>query len=425
MKRTEFLKRCGAGFGGGFLLDVLLQRGLTAEPVPWPSGEEDDRFWRFLRDQFPLQKGNVYLNTGGLGASPYVVINAVKGKTDELERICETGYDDGLLKEIKTGCAELLGCEADELAFIRNTTEGVNIVARGLPFRKGDEIITTTQEHVGNVMPWLPLAKQTGLTIRFFEPSTLSPEENLKRIAELTNKRTRLISVPHALTTTGTILPVAEICAFARGKGIWSFVDGAQTAGMFPFSLHEIGCDAYATSGHKWLMGPKETGLLYVRKEMLDVIAVTFTGAHSSGEFDHQKGTFAYVPSAQRYEYGTVSIPLRVGLGAAVGFVQRIGIGKVWERDRFLSTRLDRGFREIPGVTVLSPERDEMRSAMVTIKHARLPYLELQKHLNTYNLRTRGVNEGGLEALRFSTHVYTLPEEVDRVLEGVREAAKG
>jgi L-cysteine/cystine lyase len=423
MKRSAFLRRCAGGFGGAMLLDSLVARGLTAEPAPWPDVEAgSEQFWTFLRDQFPLQRGRAYLNTGGLGASPHVVIRAVQSKMDELEKICETGHDEGLWSEIKGGCAELLGAGPEEIAFVRNTTEGVNIVANGLPFRKGDEIITTTEEHVGNIMPWLPLARRIGLKIRFFVPSVVSPQENLERIAALATKRTRLISVPHAVTTTGLILPVREIAEFARSRKIWTFVDGAQTAGMFPFSLHDIGCDAYATSGHKWLMGPKETGLLYVRREMQDVLAPVFSGAYSASAFDHQKGSFTFLPAAQRYEYGTVSVPLRVGLGAAVGFVQRIGIGTIWERDRWLSTRLFDGLRAIPGVTVLSPERDDMRSAMITLRHAKLPYLELQNHLNTYDLRTRGVNEGGLEALRISSHIYTSPAEIDRVLEGVRTA---
>ena len=425
MNRRSFVRSVTGTAGGAILLDVLVRQGAIAELPPWPAGGlSGEEFWKFVRDQFPLSHDRAYLNTGGLGASPYVVINAVKEKMDELERTGETGHDDNLWRSIKTAAGELLGCEAGELAFVRNTTEGVNIVANGLPFRQGDEIITTTQEHVGNIMPWLPLARRVGLTPRFFEPSNVSQQENLDRIQALLSTRTRLISVPHAVTTTGVVLPVKEIAEIARSKKIWFFIDGAQSAGMFPFDLHEIGCDAYATSGHKWLMGPKETGLLYVRKDILEIIEPRFSGAYSAGAFDYQKGSYEFEPTAQRYEYGTVSTPLRVGLGAAVGFVERIGIRNVWGRDRFLSTRLYRGLREIPGVTVLSPEREEMRSAMITIMHQSIPHLALQDHLTTYNLRTRSVNEGGLAALRISMHIYNSTEEVDRVLEAVRTARK-
>jgi selenocysteine lyase/cysteine desulfurase len=438
MKRSEFLSACVAVGAGGVLLPLPAVAkdppGLAVQPAApgptalrppavWPPVDpSDESFWTFLRGQFPLAEDRAYLNTGGLGASPYAVIDAVKAKMDELELVCETGHTEEMWKETKGAAALLLGCDAGEIAFVRNTTEGINIVAQGLPFKSGDEVILTTHEHVGNALTWLALTKQKGIVLRLFEPSTASQAENMDRIAGLINKRTRLISVPHAVTTTGLLLPVKEIAALARTKGIWSFVDGAQTAGMLPFSLHDIGCDAYATSGHKWLMGPKETGLLYVRQSMLETIRPLFVGAYSDGGFDFLKGTVAFHPTAQRYEYGTVSVPLRAGLKSAFSFVERIGIANVWKRDRALSDRLFEGLAAIPRVTVLSPADPSMRSAMVTFMHKGRAHLDLQEHLNAYNLRTRSVTEGGLAALRISTHVYNSFDEVERVLEGVRTA---
>ena len=427
MDRKSFLRSLSSIAGGAALLDLFSGHTAPGAPSgkPWPVIDPDnEEFWHFVREQFPLTHDRVYLNTGGLGASPYVVIDAVKTKMDELEKVSETGRDDEVWREIKTSAAKLLGCDPEELAFTRNTTEGINVVANGLPLRRGDEIITTTQEHVGNTMPWLALQKRTGVRIKFFEPSTASSQENLDRIAALMSTATRLISIPHAVTTTGLVLPVKEIATLARARKVWCFVDGAQTAGMFPFSLHDIGCDAYATSGHKWLLGPKETGLLFVRKDMLDAIDAKFVGAYSDGGFDFARGTFAFNSSAQRYEYGTVNVPLRVGLGAAIEFIRKIGIDNIWKRDQALSTRLYMGLNEIAGVRILSPSDQSMRSAMITLMHERVPYTDLQKHLDTYKLRTRSVTEGGLAALRISTHLYNLPEEIDRVLEGVRTAGK-
>ena len=428
MKRKTFLKTVSAGAAAA-ILGPSTAWGRPAPPVrpvfPEAPGPENERFWELLRDQFPLTRERIYLNTGGLGASPYVVIETVQRKMDELETLSETGHSAELWKKTKDAAGTLLGCSGEELAFVRNTTEGINVVANGLPLGEGDEIVSTTHEHVGNAVTWLALRDRKGIRIRLFEPSTRSAQENLDRIEALLTPRTRLINVPHAVTTTGLILPVKEIAQMARARGIWFFVDGAQTAGMFPFSLHDIGCDAYATSGHKWLMGPKETGLLYVRREMLDTVRATSVGAYSTGEYDWVEGRLNFHPDAQRYEYGTVSIPLRAGLGAAIEFVQRIGIETVWKRDQMLSTRLFEGLREMPRVTVLSPEDPTMRSAMITLMVDGLPHLKLQEHLNTFNLRTRSVTEGGLAALRISFHVYNLPGEVETVLEGVRSALKG
>ncbi len=428
MKREEFLKSLtglalGSVLAPGALARTPARSGTLAD---WPGmNPDDDRFWEFVRDQFPLTRDRAYMNTGGLGASPYVVIDAVKRKMDELEEISETGHDRETWDTIKGMAAKLFGCDAEELAFTRNTTEGINIVANGLPLGKGDEVILSTQEHVANILPWLGLKKRKGIAIRTFEPSTKSQQESLDRIQKLITRRTRLIAISHALTTTGLVLPVKEIADMAKAKGIRYFVDGAQTPGMIPFDLHDIGCDAFATSGHKWLLGPKETGLFFVRRDMLDLYEPTFIGAYSSGVFDFPDRTFTYNPTAQRYEYGTVNVPLRVGLGAAIGFIQQIGIENVWKRDSMLSTRLYHGLREIPGVIVLSPENPEMRSAITTFMHETIPYIELQKHLNTFNLRTRTVSEGGLAALRVSTHIYNSVGEVDRALEAVGSARKG
>lgn len=427
MKRNDFFKT---------VLGTLAVASLTGfknkytggdNPRPvWPTtAPEDDQFWRVLRAQFPLTDERAYLNTGGLGASPYAVIDAVKAKMDELEKISETGHSEELWKDIKTAAAVLFGCDAGELAFTRNATEGINIVCNGLPMRRGDEMITTTHEHVGNVVPWLALMQREGIVIKLFEPSAASAQENVDRVAKLITSRTRLISVPHATTTVGLILPIKALSELSKSKNIWLFVDGAQTAGMFPFNLHELGCDAYATSGHKWLLGPKETGLLYVHKDMLDVIQPKFTGAYSADVFDPAKNTLKFHPTAQRYEFGTVSIPLRFGLGTAIKFMQRIGMENVWKRDHALSTRLFKGLQEIPYVKVLSPARDADRSALITLQHEKLPYLELQSHLDKFNLRTRGVSEGGVNGLRISTHIYNSFEEVDRVLEATRSAWKG
>jgi cysteine desulfurase / selenocysteine lyase len=426
MKRKAFLRSAfGMAAMSALIPPLARSRVLPRAEMSWPAMETDSgAFWEFVRDQFPLTRERVYLNTGGLGASPYVVIDTVKAKIDELEKISETGHTEALWKEVKADAATLLGCLPEELAFTRNTTEGINIVANGLPFKKGDEVILTTHEHVGNALTWLGLAQRIGIVLKKFEPSTTSQQENLDRLARLVTSRTRLISMPHVVTTTGLVMPVKDIGRLAQQKKIWFLVDGAQTAGMFPFDLHDIGCDAYATSGHKWLLGPKETGLLYVRTQMLDTLEAKHIGAYSDGGYDFLKDQMKLNATAQRYEYGTVSIPLRAGLGAGIRFLQRIGMENVWRRDREMTTALYEGLTRIPGVKVLSPADASMRSAMVTFMHEQLPHLKLQEHLDTHNLRTRGVGEAGLAALRVSFHLYNSPADVERVLEGVRSATK-
>lgn len=420
MKRKQFIKSALAGVAATGLAPGLGSlRARSA--VVWPAiNAKDESFWTFVRDQFPLTRERAYFNTGGLGASPYAVIDAVKAKMDELEKISETGHTEQLWKELKSTGADFFGCAPEELAFMRNATEGINVVCNGLPLEKGDEIITSTHEHVANAVPWIALQQRRHITVKFFTPSTQSAGENVERIQKLITRRTRLISIPHITTTTGQILPIRQIADLAKSRKIWLFVDGAQAAGMFPFSLHDLGCDAYAACGHKWLLGPKETGFLYVRKEVQDVLAAKSVGAYSDNGFDFQKGELKFHPSAQRYEYGTVSVPLRVGFGAALNFLNRIGMENVWQRDKHLSGYLYQQLSGLADIRVLSPASDSERSAMITFQHVTIPYLEVQAHLNTFKLRTRGVAEGGVNGLRISCHIYNNQEEIDRLVEGLK-----
>ncbi len=430
MQRRTFINSFAGGFAAWlgaplFREETLAKLHHLDDFIRDGNNAGDERYWALVRAQFPLTRERAYLNTGGLGASPYVVIDAVVSRMNELERISETGHNEQLWSSIKQKAAALLGCDSEEVAYTRNATEGINVVCNGLPLKRGDEVITTTHEHVGNAVPWLARQKRDGIVLKLFEPSTRSTQENLNRIERLISKRTRVISVPHATTTTGQVLPVKEIAALAKAKKLWFFIDGAQTAGMLNFSLHDIGCDAYATSGHKWLVGPKGTGLLYVRKEMLDVIQAIEVGAYSDKSHDLQTGELTFHPTAQRYEYGTVSTPLFVGLGAGIDFLTKVGMENVWHRDVALSTAFLNGLKEIPNVEILSPLNQAERSAMITFKMKNIEYLKLQSFLaEKYKLRTRGVGEGGVNGLRISWHIYNSFEEVNRVLEGIKEAAK-
>lgn len=388
-----------------------------------PGNSEDEAFWNKLRNQFPLTRERIYVNNGGLGPSPTVSIQAVHDRIDELEEISEKGHSPKLWSSTKEKAGHVLGCRPEEVAFTRNTTEGINIVCNGLPLKAGDEVITSTHEHVGNTITWLARQKRDGIVIKVFEPSTASAQENIDRIERLIGSRTRVISISHVTTTTGQVLPVKEIGKLAARHHLQYFIDGAQAAGMMPVDVTDIGCHAYATSGHKWLLGPKGTGLLYVRESALDSIDAKFVGAYSNtGPFDMRTGEFHLHPTAQRYEYGTVNAPLFCGLSASMAFLLDLGLQRVQRRNHALATALMNGLDEL-GATVLSPRHPGEHSSIVTFKLKQMPRDPLQKFLATqFRIRARGIYEGGLEGLRVSLHIYNSFAEVSRVLEGVGAA---
>ncbi|KAA0230982.1 aminotransferase class V-fold PLP-dependent enzyme [candidate division KSB1 bacterium] len=428
MHRRKFIKTAGQTLTGLFGLSALkksssLFDAVMAASAPRAIEPRDEAFWAMVREQFPLTHERIYLNTGGLGASPYVVIEAVKNKITELERICETGHSEELWHDIKSKAGQILGCKPEELAYMRNATEGIAIVCNGLPLKRGDEVITTTHEHVGNTLSWLARQKRDGIVMKAFEPSTQSAQENLERMQKLLTKRTRALSIPHITTSTGQILPVKQIGEWAAANKLWYFIDGAQAAGMLPMNLHDIGCHAYAASGHKWLLGPKGTGLLYVRADALDLIESKYLGGYSNtGEFDMRTGAFQFHPTAQRYEYGTVSTPLFAGLGAAMEFLLKIGMENIWRRNLAMAAALKEGLNKL-GVEVNSPQHPEEHSAIITFTLKNMDRSKLQNFLSEkYKLRTRGIYEGGLDAIRISLHLYNSFAEVDKVLEAVQAA---
>ncbi len=383
----------------------------------------DERFAP-LRAQHPYGADLTFLNTSTLGLSPQVVVDTIVQSIRTFEGKNSSGQHDEHWLVVKGQAAELLGCSANEIAFTRNTTEGANIVCSGLPFSWGDEIITSSHEHAGNIFSWLGRAQRDGLHIKVFEPAPTTTE-TLTRIEALYTPQTRALSIPHVSCANGQVLPIQTIGAWARDRGLWYFVDGAQAVGMIPVDVASIGCHAYATSGHKWLLGPKGTGLLYVREDALDLIRATYIGAYSNdGPFDLATGQFQFHPSAQRYEYGTLNGAFVAGLGAALTWLEGFGLDAIYHHDRALADRLRTGLEKLD-VEILSPDEPESRSAIVTFRLVNMPHTELQSFMmKNYSLRVRGIYEGGLNAIRVSLHLYNTAADVERVLEAVEEVKK-
>ena len=422
MNRRRFLEGAGA-FTASMFGASLTNPSQAEPPAAAPRSADEAEFWKQIRSEFPLGDHRIYLNTGGLGASPRVAIDAVKDEMDKLERIAETGRSASLWVSIKSTAGSLLGCPARNIAYTRNATEGINIVCNGLPLAAGDEVITSAHEHVANTVTWLARQRFDGIRLRVFEPSLRSAQENLDRIERLITPRTRVLSLPHVTTTTGQVMPVEDIGALASYHGLWYFLDGAQAPGMMPVNVGRIGCHAYATSGHKWLLGPKGTGLVYVHDEALETIRPRWVGAHSAGGQPDMiyTGEFHFDEGAQRYEFGTVSVPLFIGLGASMRFLSDIGMGRIWARNRQMASTLMSGL-EAAGAEVLSPSNPEEHSAMITFRSDRIPAQKLQSVLaGRYRLRTRKIYEGGLDAVRVSLHLYNSLEEVEIVRSAVRE----
>jgi selenocysteine lyase/cysteine desulfurase len=418
--RRTFLRRASLG-AAGLMAAPGLRAAAGPGPVALPAYDEraPESFWAAVRDQFPLTRDLIYFNTGGLGPASLPALTRVEETTRKLQVRSEHGH--GLFAEARGVVARGLGAQPEEIAFVRNASEGNSIVAAGLKLDPGDEVIFETHAHPGGSFPWLNQQTLRGVTVRLFEPDSREPAGNVARIAALMTSRTRVVQVSHVTAPTGILMPVAEIAALCRGRGVWFHIDGAQSAGMLPFTLRETGCDSFATSGHKWLGGPLETGVLFVRRDRINEVAAAHVGAYS-GELDELPGELRIADTAMRYEYGTRNVAAALGLAEAVRFQERIGRARIAARIRGLADRVHAGLARLPGVEVLTPEAPALRAAMVTFRTAKIPYDQLfGRLLREHAMRTRPVTEQKLNALRVSTHLFNSPAECDALVAAVEK----
>lgn len=418
LDRRTFLQGIGAA---AFVGCAATARAATSA-LPAFDAANPEAYWRAVRAGYPLLDDPVYLNTGGLGPVSQRVLDRVFTTMRQLQEHSETGH--ALLKPAREVLARFLGVPPTEICFVRNATEATSIIAAGLTLAAGDEVIFESHAHPGGAFPWLNQTRQRGVVVRLFEPDASSPEANLARIQALVTPRTKVIQVSHITCTTGLVFTVAAIASYARARDIWFHIDGAQAVGMIPVNLAAIGADSYAISGHKWLGGPHETGVLHLRTDRLEAVAVTGVGAHSA-ELAHLPGDLKLEPAAWRHEYGTRNAGLIAGLAEAVRLQEEIGRDRIAAYSCGLAARLLTELAAVPDITVLTPSPEAMRAAMTTISHARADAHKLSGYLQTkHRLRCRPVTEQGLQAVRISTHVFNSPADCERVITGVRAAAR-
>lgn len=425
LDRRTFLQGLSVGALGALAGCNTPTATAAARPVPaLPAfgSVPDEAFWGAVRAQYPLRDHPVYLNTGGLGPAPQSVLDAVFNTMTRLQEHSETGHE--LFTPARKAMARFLGVQPREVCFTRNATEGNSIIAAGLALAPGDEVIFESHAHPGGSFPWANQQKVRGITVKVFDPDHTSPEANVAAIRALITPRTKVIQVSHITCTTGMVFPVRAIADLAAERGIWFHIDGAQSVGMIPVNFTRIGCDSYAFSGHKWLGGPHESGVLYIRRDRLDAVAATGIGAHS-GALEYLPGELLLDDGAARHEYGTRNAGLIAGLTEAVRFQEAIGRERIAAHGQAMAGHLLEELSRIPGITVLTPRPAEMRGSMTTITHARVKAGRLFSYLwDKHGLRCRPVTEQGLQAVRISTHVFNSPAECERVIAGVRAASR-
>lgn len=381
---------------------------------------QDEDFWRSVRAEFSLEDGLTYFNAANVCPASNPVIAKHFGllrdfyanpSFENREKYAE------LEAEARRRLARLLGAKTTEVTITRNTSESTNTIVRGLNLRAGDEVIISSHNHPSNNASWKVLAKRTGVVIREV-PTPLdgvSAQRLERSIGGAITARTRVIAMTHLTNTVGVRYPAAEIIALAKGKDIWVHLDGAQSFGMLDFSVSEIGCDSFATSMHKWPMGPLETGLLYVKDGRQDKLWPSIVTA---GYSELLEGVTRFGILGQRDD------PRLAAAGEAAAFLEKLGLANIQRRSLYLANHLKKKLTEIPRVKVLTPMEEALSGAVVKFRVEGGNTQELGRLMwRDHRISGAVTARGPLEGIRWCPHVYNTVEEVDRAVSALAELA--
>ena len=412
MNRREFFHIFGA-------LAVIPSIG-SSDSTTLPSVTDPD-YWQNLRKQFYIPPDETFFNNGTLGACPRPVLETVIKHMQEIEETLAqwdykpenptwfSGYTEEL--GVRKKLAALIGAKESEVGLTQNATMGMNFLALGLTLQPGDVVLSTDQEHPGGKCGWEMRAHREGIFYRTLEIPIppQSPEQIVQLFAESISSRTRVISLPHISSRYGFVMPVEEICKLGKKHGIFTIVDGAQAVGQIPVNVKEIGCDAFYSSPHKWLLSPPGNGLLYINESKHNEVWTSLASTHWN---DYQKGLFRFM------QYGTGNLSLLKGLEASIDFHNQIGPDRVYKRILELANYLRSGLREMKNVILNSSPHPAMVAAITNYSVRGIKAVALQDELwKRKKIRIRSVGE---EDVRHSVHLYNNEKEIDATLDIIR-----
>ncbi len=416
LDRRQFLSHTATGLGFALAAGHPLLAQLANMPAKLPEAAKfagnDDAYWAEIRKQFLIPEDEVYLNNGTVGSSPAPVLRAVFDGYTKTEQMAQEdpenypiwGYEP--YNAYRDPLAAFIGCTRDELALVRNATEANSYIANGIDMKPGDEVLMTDQEHPSGEQPWRLKAKRYGIVVKLVtlpKPVT-NPAQVLNLFNDAITPRTRVLFFSHISTMTGAVLPANELAALARSKGILCAVDGAHVPGMMPLNIHDIGCDMYSASPHKWLQAPKGSGFLFVRDEVMDQVWSTVTTAG----WDDTK------IRAERFQrIGSSNVPSLMGLRASIQMANEIGMDKIEKRHRELANYMLAQMVQRGAESWTSPD-PAMRCAIVTVNVPPVKRMALEDWMwKTQKIRIRG---GEPSKLRLSTPYYIQKNDIDRFL---------
>jgi cysteine desulfurase / selenocysteine lyase len=338
-----------------------------------------------------------------------------------------------LYEEAREKVRAFIGAEkTEEVIFTRGTTESINLVAYSWGrknIEKGDEILLTAMEHHSNIVPWQLLAKEKGAILKFI-PVNKSGELIIEDIDQYFTKRTKLLALIHVSNALGVVNPVKQIIAKAHTKNVPVLLDGAQSVPHMPVNVQDLDCDFFAFSGHK-MLGPTGIGALYVREDILEEMPPFLSGGSMIREVTMEDTQFEDLPI--KFEAGTMPIAQVIGLGAAIDYLNSIGMEEIWKHEQeIVNYALDK-VRAIDGVTVYGPEEKVERSGVVSFAIDGVHPHDTASILDEAGVAIRAGHHctqpllraiGTETTARASFYIYNDKKDVDQLVEAINKAIK-
>jgi len=407
-----------------------------------------------IREDFPILAESVnghplvYLDSGATSQRPRQAIDAERDYTEHRNAAVHRGAHTLAAEATeefegaRANVAAFVGARADEIVWVSNATEAINLVAYGMGnaslgrggaaaerFRlgPGDEILTTELEHHANLIPWQELAARTGATFRYV-PVDDDGGVTLAAFEAAISPRTRVVAFTHVSNVTGAVLPVAEIVSLARAVGALTVLDATQSVPHLPVDFRGLGVDFAVFSSHK-MLGPTGVGVLYGRRELLAAMPPFLTGGSMITTVTMEAAEF--LPPPMRFEAGTQRISQAIGLSAAVDYLRAIGMDRVAEHERVLGARLVAGLRQIDGVRILGPLDGVERVGLAAIDVPGIHAHDLGQYLDARGIAIRVGHHcaqplhrrlGATASTRASTYVYSTESEIDAYLDALPAA---
>lgn len=384
-------------------------------PAMLKAASTSETYWDVVRNHFPFTEARVPMNAANLCPSIRAVSERVAELTRDVDVDCSFHNREKfakLLEESRAKIAGQLGATADEIALVRNTSEANNIINNGLPLKPGDEVVLWDENHPTNNVAWDVRAARFGIAVK-----RVSAPAAPKRVDDLIGPfeqaitpRTRVLAITYLSNVSGIRLPVKQLCELARRRGLYVHVDGAQTWGALRINLRELGCDSYSASAHKWFLGPREVGLLYVRKERVPEIwpNTVAPGWGVDAEPD--------VVGARKFEsLGQREDARLAAMHTAAEFHEMIGPEKIEARVLELAGRLKSRIKDF-GLPLLTPLDSTMSGGVVVVRAT------ADKGKQAYETLDRkwGIAGAATGGLRLCPHIYNTMAHIDKAAEGIQ-----